>query len=348
MTSYTSDDCLLKKFATRHIHECGIGIGRPEFFTPKPRPDEQLSIGTLDRLPVELLHDILYMLDLESLSALLYVSRGANVAVNALPMYRAIVTHVPHLIEAIRRADLESEFTVQGLYKVLRTRDCPECGEFGGFIFLLTGERCCQTCLDVNQNFWALPIEELREEILLPPEDVPGLVVMKVVPGNYYADRVDPIDNLRLVSLREAVKLVKSRGIPLQFDMITCLGRESGCSFSVTEAQSCRCKFGPERRNEAPPEQPRYKSRIPPMGYPVWLNMEFNIHFVMSSVRLPYLSPDGTVDWGFFCDRCMYMTKYPYLLPEDEFLKHVRVCEPIKDYFERNREIIRQSTENQN
>ncbi|EZG07569.1 hypothetical protein H106_03156 [Trichophyton rubrum CBS 735.88] len=56
----------------------------------------------------------------------------------------------------------------------------------------------------------------------------------------------------------------------------------------------------------------------------------------MSSIRLPYLLPDGTVDWGFYCDACMNTTTYPYLTPESEFLKHARVCEWIRDYVESN------------
>ncbi|EGD89678.1 hypothetical protein H112_03310 [Trichophyton rubrum D6] len=335
MSVNASDEYLLRKFASREIDPCRINFGKPEFFTPEPRPDK-LSIGTLDRLPVELLHEILYMLDLKSLSDLRHVSRGGNVAVNALPLYHAIVTHVPYTLDVIRRTGLQSEYTVQRLYKILRTRDCPECGEFGGYIFLLTGERCCSACLNMNQNFWALPIDDMEQELCFPYEEMRGLTAMTAIPDKCFSPRVEPGEDLRLISLREAVNLARSNGTLLVFDMITCLGRECGHSSPLPMVQSCFCKFGPETRNDVVPEQPRYESRIPPTGYPVWLSQESNSYCNMSSIRLPYLLPDGTVDWGFYCDACMNTTTYPYLTPESEFLKHARVCEWIRDYVESN------------
>ncbi|EFE41129.1 hypothetical protein TRV_04145 [Trichophyton verrucosum HKI 0517] len=335
MTVNASDEYLLRKFATRELDEFRINFRNPKFFTPAYLP-HKLSIGILDRLPLELLHEILYRLDLKSLSALLCVSWGGNVAVNDLPQYHAIVKHVPYTLEAIRRAGLQSEYTVQKLYKTLRTRDCPECGEFGGYMFLLTGERCCVACLDMNQNFWALPIDNMEQELCFTFYGRTDLVVMNALPARPYSDRVEPAEGLRLISLREAVKVVKRNGTLLVFDFITCLGRECGSPAPLPMVQSCYCKFGPERQNDVVPEQPRYESRIPPTGYPVWLSEPSNSYGIMSSIRLPYLLPDGTLDWGFFCDRCMSMAYYPYLIPESEFLKHARVCERIREYVESN------------
>lgn len=68
------------------------------------------TLGTLERLPSEILHIILTQLTIQSLTNLRRVNRRALQTVYSIPQYRAIATHAPAALCGILSIGLDSGF----------------------------------------------------------------------------------------------------------------------------------------------------------------------------------------------------------------------------------------------
>ncbi|PYI06188.1 hypothetical protein BO78DRAFT_461361 [Aspergillus sclerotiicarbonarius CBS 121057] len=113
----------------------------------QPSRDPLASLGPLQVLPAELLHEVCFLLDIQSLFRFRQVSRGTRNVVSSIRAYQKTAEHAPHTLRAILHTKIASWFTIRDLFQVLHTRDCSCCGAFGGFIFLPTFLRCCFWCV---------------------------------------------------------------------------------------------------------------------------------------------------------------------------------------------------------
>ena len=105
------------------------------------------SLGCLDVLPLEMLHEICQLLDIKSLFRFRQVNLRAQDVVCAIRIYRIIITYALETLCASLRTHIASWFILRDLFDVLCARDCPLCGSFGGFIFFPTFTRCCFPCI---------------------------------------------------------------------------------------------------------------------------------------------------------------------------------------------------------
>lgn len=113
-------------------------------------PFQQTSsagLGSLDRLPLGLLHDALLCLDVYSLFQFRQTNRRSREAVDSLKQYQMIVLHGLNLFCALLRTRLAVGISLLGFYNALCLKSCSLCGEFGGFMSLLAWKRCCFKCL---------------------------------------------------------------------------------------------------------------------------------------------------------------------------------------------------------
>ncbi|EFR04557.1 F-box domain-containing protein [Nannizzia gypsea CBS 118893] len=281
----------------------------------------QLSIGMLGRLPLEIFYDILYTLDLESLFSFLCVCRRGYLMAMAMLRHRRLLEYIPGTISALRRTGLGSQYTIKSLYELLRTRDCVACGEFGGFLFLPTGERCCHTCLALNQTFWVASVGMLQAHFGLPAHKLEKLVVMEAVPGKYIYNDVEHGELLGLVMVKDAVELALAEGLSVNGNR-TYL-RKTKQRIDTSAWLDLRDMALVEKKRPVK-RQPRYEARVPNGGYPLWLGAKPNEFYGMASTRLPHLLPDKTLEFGLICKGCE--GEYSYLMPKSEFLRHARVC----------------------
>lgn len=113
----------------------------------------QVSLERLDLLPIELLHEIFLLLNIESLFLFRQVNLRARQIVSTVPEYQLSVAHAMEALCVILRTKISSWYTFKALFDALRTRDCPQCGLFGGFLFLPSFERCCFSCLTTAPYF---------------------------------------------------------------------------------------------------------------------------------------------------------------------------------------------------
>ncbi|KAI1132348.1 hypothetical protein F5Y10DRAFT_231535 [Nemania abortiva] len=118
---------------------CPLDNARPHSTQPR------YSVGQLDVLPLETITDILLILDLPTLTTFRRVNRRAMSLVNSLHQYSMVLKHCPNVIRAIISINANS-FDCATLYKVLSTKKCEECDQFGSYLYLITCKRVCYLC----------------------------------------------------------------------------------------------------------------------------------------------------------------------------------------------------------
>ncbi|KAJ5709149.1 hypothetical protein N7493_010483 [Penicillium malachiteum] len=108
------------------------------------------GLGFLDRLPPELLSNILYGLDMRSVLIFRQVNVRSREVVHYLPQYNKIVVHGLNTLCGLLRTGLAVHISLLEFYNALSTKSCAFCGEFGGFICLPIWKRCCFKCVEVS------------------------------------------------------------------------------------------------------------------------------------------------------------------------------------------------------
>ncbi|KAF2425568.1 F-box domain-containing protein [Tothia fuscella] len=88
-----------------------------------------VSLGDLDRFPVELLDEICLTLDVRSLFHFRHLNRRSRQIVGALGQYQPAIEHGLNAFRALLKTD------------------CLLCSSFDGFVFLPCYSRCCFNCL---------------------------------------------------------------------------------------------------------------------------------------------------------------------------------------------------------
>ena len=104
------------------------------------------DLGDLSVLPEEVLAMIALNLDIDSFRHFRQVNRQARFIATAIPQYQQVLQHGLEGVNALLRTGLSHAFSYDDLYKTLISPSCELCGEFGGFLFLLTCTRCCYNC----------------------------------------------------------------------------------------------------------------------------------------------------------------------------------------------------------
>lgn len=149
----------------------------------------QCRLGLLEDIPIEILNMILVNLDLRTLAKFRLVSQRASQAVNSLPQYRAIMTHAPNTLRGILSIGFGSWISCCALYKTLCTAECKTCGDFGGYIYILTCERVCCLCLSTSKAYLPLTDPLARRLFGVDQQLLKLLPHMTSIPGIYSPNR---------------------------------------------------------------------------------------------------------------------------------------------------------------
>ena len=101
-----------------------------------------ISTNQLDRLPLELIIEVLLQLDIPSLTRFRGLNRRTMEFVNSVHQYTAIIEHCPNIIHAIVSIQADG-FDCGTLYRTLCTSRCSTCNHFGDYFYLID---CCRVC----------------------------------------------------------------------------------------------------------------------------------------------------------------------------------------------------------
>jgi hypothetical protein len=167
------------------------------WFSPREHVDILLSIaipfrrtsnfglGSLDWLPLELLHDTLFRLDMHSLFKFRQTNLRSRQTVDSLKQYQMIVAYGLNLLCALLRTRLAIDISLLDFYNALCIKTCSLCGEFGGFISLLTWQRCCFKCLKEAPDTQVQTLAAVRKQFHLTKAELNQLRSFKTLPGIY-------------------------------------------------------------------------------------------------------------------------------------------------------------------
>ncbi|KAJ5557180.1 F-box domain protein [Penicillium frequentans] len=132
---------------------------RSSIATPFQR-SSNVGLGSLDRLPLELLFDMLGLLDMHSLFQFRQTNLRSRQMVDSLSQYQRAVSHGLNLFRALLQTRLATDISLLDFDKALCTKTCVFCGQFGGFISILAWKRCCFKCLQES------PETQVRTEVI--------------------------------------------------------------------------------------------------------------------------------------------------------------------------------------
>lgn len=121
------------------------------------------SIGLFDRLPMEIMDEILPNIDVCSLVAFRDINRRTKFIVDSLPMFKLVVSF-PGLIYAV--LELQCRFFSLGeLVRCIHNPKCHYCDHFGDMLYLITARRMCYPCWTEKENVpMIIPFELDNEE----------------------------------------------------------------------------------------------------------------------------------------------------------------------------------------
>ncbi|PLN83715.1 hypothetical protein BDW42DRAFT_164521 [Aspergillus taichungensis] len=146
------------------------------------------NLGYLDKLPLELLHDIcINYLDLRSLFRFRHTNRRAQIVVHNIRGYRTITAHALGSFCAIYRSQIARWYTLRNLLDLLHQRDCTFCGRFGGYVFLISFTRCCYLCMSQMPQLEAATVGEITMHYPLTEEDLEDVPKVRTVGGQGYS-----------------------------------------------------------------------------------------------------------------------------------------------------------------
>ncbi|OAL64276.1 hypothetical protein A7C99_4935 [Trichophyton rubrum] len=123
MAELSDDEKLVQRLSHRPSHLVGgmIPITEPVKPSQANRRSEISSTGMLDRLPLEVLHQMLNTLDFQSLCRLSRVSRRGRSIVESLPTYRALMEYISDALKALGETRLIQLHSADKLRAVLQS-----------------------------------------------------------------------------------------------------------------------------------------------------------------------------------------------------------------------------------
>jgi hypothetical protein len=167
--------------------------------------DSNTGFGSLNRLPLELLHDVLLRLDMHSLLKFRQASLTSRHTVHSLKQYRAVVTYGLNLLCALLRTRLAIDVSLFDFYDALCTKACALCGEFGGFMSLLAWNRCCFKCLQEAPELQVRTLASAQKQFRLTKAQVQQLKSLKTLPGTYTMEESVYKSRIMVVSAHQAL-----------------------------------------------------------------------------------------------------------------------------------------------
>jgi len=167
------------------------------------------ALDSLQRLPLELLHDVVIRLDMRSLFKFRQVSRRSREAVDSLKEYQMVALHGLDLFCALLRMGLATAVSLFDFYIALCTKSCALCGEFSGFIFLPTWIRCCFKCLQVAPETQIQTLAAVQKQFHLDKPSVDLLRPFKTLPGIYSMHQSVQESHITAVSVYEAMLVLR-------------------------------------------------------------------------------------------------------------------------------------------
>jgi hypothetical protein len=190
LTDFTLDDNLRAK-----------GLMHGKHYSRRP---PTADLGALGVIPLEILQNILPTLDVQSLMAFRRVNRMAMEVVESTPQYKAVAKHAPSALRGIICVEAGKNMSLETIHEKLCTAECEECGDFGGYLYILTCKRVCFLCLSQNIRFLPLLRSQAIRKFGLKRHMLRSLPCMTSIPGTYSPLELNRRERQHLVDYESA------------------------------------------------------------------------------------------------------------------------------------------------
>ena len=158
-------------------------------FPPEIGPAYKLpktNLGALDVFPLEFLQMALSQLDVRTLADFRRINQLAMEAVDSVLQYKAITTYARNALHGILSIETGQWISCETLYERLCRAECEQCGDFGGYLYILACRRVC-FCLSANNKYLPLSHSEAIRKFGVNRSILNTLPQMRsvTVPGTY-------------------------------------------------------------------------------------------------------------------------------------------------------------------
>ncbi|KAI0546780.1 hypothetical protein F4679DRAFT_598432 [Xylaria curta] len=119
------------------------------------------SVGQLDKLPLQVLTEILLALDVPTLIAFRRVNPRAMMVIDSIYQYRMVLKHYPNVvptITGINATTFDFRALFETLFPIVNATKCTMCNDLGDYIYSITCELVCFSCLTSKSNSNHLPV----------------------------------------------------------------------------------------------------------------------------------------------------------------------------------------------
>lgn len=257
---------------------------------------------------------ILIQIDLRTLTDFRRVNSRAMQVVDSIMEYQLIIKHSPAALRGLLSIDRASHFSCQDLIRALYDPKCEDCGDFGGFIYLLTCRRVCFLCFCEKPKFYPLTTLEAGRMFGLDRNSISVLPAFNSIAGRYSSSQNLCRSGQNLVDYEEA----RCKGIEHH-------GSVQAMEQYVTETWQKKMEAYQQGRLRRRPIIHARRGGIA------------DARRFMAIVRAPWIQESTNfVEWGFHCkgcERCYrerpmhWRRKYNAAT----FADHLEECGPIVD-----------------
>lgn len=177
---------------------------RPSIAIPFQRTSN-VGLGSLDQVPLELLYNTLFYLDIHSLFKFRQINLRSRQTLDSLKQYRMVVSHELNPLCALLRTRLAISISLFDFYSALCTKACALCSEFGVFISLLTWKRCCCKCLQSAPETQVQTLAAVRKQFHLTKIELDQLKTFKALTRIYLMRESVHKSRIEIVSVHQAI-----------------------------------------------------------------------------------------------------------------------------------------------
>jgi hypothetical protein len=295
---------------------CRLGNGRH-------RPAPTHTLGTLEGLPLELLHMVLPQLDIRSLTDFRRVNQRAMQIVDSNHQYRTITAQAPASLQGILSIGTGRWISCQVLYEKLCTAECDSCGDFRGYLYLITCRRVCFLCFTQETDYLPLLRADAVRKFGLCHKQVASLPAMKAIPGCYSPRDIKLRTQLTLIDHEAARQL----GVTVHGTASTMEQYASEMASKRLEHFQSKISWQTAGAGKSRPRRPRSEDEFD--------GRTSNPKRFVAIVRAPFLDlRTGSSEWGFHCVACKTHHHNRPLhwrrkFMEESFKHHIRECGEI-------------------
>lgn len=201
------------------------------------------------------------------------------------------------------------------MYEKLCLAECEVCGDFAGYLYLITCKRVCFTCLSQNILYLPLTPQHAWSQFGVSSAIVDKLPWMRVVPGIYSPYDGKIVEPTILVDYKSC--LDKCLALYGSFDAMR-------KHVSDVEARELPGIEAGELAAEPSIPQPRQAGPIKRTGW-------FHPRRCVAITQMPWLKQDSKhLEWGFHCLGCVGTIYFRRKFTTDLFRVHLEQCGEIR------------------